>query len=134
MVSFVEHDAGGALRMVSSARGVDHDKRVVCDDEIGLGRAARGTFDKALPVMRAASIDAFAALIGQRRDPALAEQRAEPARQIAADHVAILRVCGPARDQLRQDRCAPRKSALQCVFKIEQAEIVFAALAHYHRL
>src|SRR5690606_13554984 len=78
-------------------------------------------------------IDALATLVGQRADCALAEQRAEPARQVAADHVAGLRIGGPAGDEMRKDRRAPAEPALQRILEIEQAEIILAPLAHDHR-
>ena len=53
-----------------------------------LARAARSM--KHLPVMRAAGIDAFAAPVGQRGRAGAAEQGGQPARQVAADHVAVL--------------------------------------------
>jgi hypothetical protein len=133
MVPFVEHDARGALRRIAPARGVDHDQRVVGDHQLGLGTGASGPLDEAFAIMRAAGIDAFAALVGQRGNAALAEQRAQPAGQIAADHVAILAIGGPARHQVRQDRRAPGKAALQRVFQIEQAQVILAPLAHHHR-
>ena len=119
--------------MVASARGIDHHQRVVGDDEISLRAVATGALDEAFPVMRAASIDALAALVGERGDPAFAKQGAEPAGQVAADHVAIAGEGGPARDQLREDRWTSREAALQRVFEIEQAEVVFASLAHDNR-
>ena len=79
--------------------------------------------------MRAPGIDAFAAPVGQRGHPALTEQRGQPAGQVAADHVAVLRIARPARHQLRQDRGAPGEPALQRVLQIEQAQVVLAALA-----
>ena len=82
--------------------------------------------------MRAPGIHAFAALIGQRGDPAPREQRAQPAGQIAADHVAIARILRPARDQLRQHCPAPSKTALHRIFQIEQAQVILAPLAHHH--
>jgi hypothetical protein len=103
MVAFVEDDAGGALGDIAAPRGVDHHQRMVGDDQFGLGAGAGGALDEAFAVMRAAGIDAFAAPVCQRRHAALAEQRGQPAGQIAADHVAIRAIGGPARDQLRHD-------------------------------
>ena len=133
MMALVEHDPRGARIGVASARRIDHHQRMVGDHEVGLRRIARAAFDEAFAVMRAAGIDAFAALVGQCGNPALAEQRAQPAGQVATDHVAILRIGRPARDQMREDRRAPGKTALQRVLQIEQAEVVFAPLAHHHR-
>src|SRR3546814_288038 len=57
-------------------------------------------------------------------------ERGEPAGKVAADHVAVAAVGGPARDELREDRGAARKAALQRILEVEQAEIIFAPLAH----
>ena len=115
VVAFVEHDPRRALRVVAAARGVDHHQRVVGDHQVGLRAGARGALDEALPVMRAAGIDAFAALVGQRADRAVAEQRAEPAGQVAADHVAVLadrppsaRPAAPGSPRARRSRPAAR--------------------------
>ncbi len=132
VVSFVEHDPRRAAGRIAAACGVDHHQRVIGDHQIGLRRIAGAAFDEAFAVMGAAGIDAFAALVGQRGNPALAEQRAQPTGQVAADHVAILRIGGPARDQMRKDCGATREPALQGVFQIEQAEVVLAPLAHHH--
>src|SRR5436189_46944 len=64
-----------------------------------------------------------------RRRAGPAEQAGQPARQVAADHVAVLGVGRPAPDQLREDRRAAGKCALQCVFEVQQAQIILAALA-----
>ena len=89
-----------------------------------------GALDEAAAVMRAAGIDAFAAPVGQRGRTGAAEQARQPARQVAADHVAVLAVRRPAPDQLREDRGAAGERALQRVFEIEQAQVILAALAH----
>ena len=107
---------------------------MIGDDDIGIRAGARGMFDEAFAVMRATGIDALAAPVGQRGGTIAPEQRDQPAGQIAADHIAIPGERGPARDQLRQHGCTPLKAALQRVLQIEQAEIVFAALAHHHLL
>ena len=79
VVAFVKDQPGGPLCMVAPARRVDHDQRVVGDDQVSLRRGPRRAFDEALPVMRAPGIDAFAAPVGQRGNASLAEQRTEPA-------------------------------------------------------
>src|SRR5258707_394503 len=66
---------------------------------------------------------------GQGCGPGAAEQARQPAGQVAADHVAVLGVSRPAADQLSEDRRAPGERALQCVFEVEQAQIILAALA-----
>ena len=58
------------------------------------------------------------------------EERGQPARKVAADHVAVLAVGGPAGDELGEDRRAAGEAALKRVLQIEQAEIILAALAH----
>ena len=119
--------------MVAATRGVDHHQRVIGDHQVGLRGGSRGAFDEALPVMRAPRIDALPALIGQRGNPSPGKQRAKPAGQIAADHVAIARILRPARDQLRKHRAPPGKTSLHRVFEIEQAQVILAPLAHHHR-
>jgi hypothetical protein len=79
--------------------------------------------------MRAAGIDAFAAPVGQRGRAGAAEQARQPAGQVAADHVAVLRIGRPAPDQLGEDRRAPGERALQRILEVEQAQIILAALA-----
>ena len=133
VVPFVEYDARRALCVIAAAGCVHHHERVVGDDEIGLRRGARCMLDEALPVMRAPGIDALAALVGQGGDAALADQRAEPAGQVAADHVAVLAECGPPRDELGQDRRTASEPSLKRILQVEQAEIVLAPLADYDR-
>ncbi|MFN5760288.1 MAG: hypothetical protein ACK440_11940, partial [Sphingomonadaceae bacterium] len=67
--------------------------------------------------MRAARINAFAAPIRQRGRAIAAEQRGQPAGQIAAYHIAIAAIGGPARHQLRQYSRPSGKAALQRVFQ-----------------
>src|SRR3546814_19775986 len=69
-----------------------------------LGRRARGALEEALAARRAARIDALAAPVGERGGAVAAEQRGKPAGQVAADHIAVARMGGPARDELREDR------------------------------
>lgn len=107
---------------------------MVGNHQVGPGRGARRALDEAFPVVRTAGIDAFAPLVGERGDAPLAEQRAQPAGQVAADHVAVPAIGGPAGDQVGQDRGAPGEPALQRVLEVEQAEIVLAPLAHDDRL
>src|SRR5690606_2170890 len=57
------------------------------------------------------------------------EQGAEPSGQIAADHVAVLRIRCPAGDELRQYSRASAEAALQRVFQIQQTEVILAPLA-----
>src|SRR3546814_15091652 len=87
-------------------------------------------FDEAFAEMRTAGIDALAAPVGERGGAVAAEERGEPAGKVAADHVAVAAVGGPARDELREDRGAARKAALQRILAGAQAAIIFAPLAH----
>ena len=111
MMALVEQDP--PRRVLAAARGVDHHQRMVGDDDVGLAARPLGALDEAAAVMRAAGIDALAAPVGQGRGAGAAEQARQPARQIAADHVAVLGVGRPAPDQLGEDRGAARERALQ---------------------
>ena len=126
-MALVEQDP--PRRILARARGIDHHQRMVGDDDVGLAARPLGALDEAAAVMRAAGIDALAAAVGQRGGAGAAEQARQPAGQVAADHVAVLGVGRPAPDQLREDRRAARERALQRIFEVEQAEIIFAALA-----
>ena len=132
VVSFVEDVAGGAGGEFATARGVDHDQRMVGDDDIGLGGGTRGMLDEAFAIMRAAGIDTLAAPIGQRGGAVAAEQRRQPAGQVAADHVAVRAICRPARHQLRQNGGTAGKAALQRILQVEQAQIVLATFTRHH--
>ena len=125
----VEDITGRPRLCLPAACGVDHDQRMIGNDDIRLHRRARRMFDEAFPVMRAARIDTFAAPVGQRGRAVTAKQGGQPAGQVTPDHVAIGGVGRPARDQLRQHRRASSEPALQRILQIEQAQIILAALA-----
>src|SRR5690606_7148019 len=74
--------------------------------------------------------DAFATTVGQRGRTGAPEERRQPSRQVAAHHVAVARIARPARDELSEYRRSVLEAALQRILEIEQAEIIFAALAH----
>ena len=131
-MAFVEHQPGEAAAFRPAARRVDHHQRVIGDHQIGLGAGPRRAFDEAAAIMRAGRIDALAAAIGQPGKTGAAKQRRQPARQIAANHVAIARIFGPAFGQPRKHRRTPAETALHRVFQIEQAQIILAAFAHHH--
>ena len=81
MVPLVEHDARRRPAFVAATRGIDHDERVVGDDEVGVLAGAGGALDEAAAVMGAAGIDAFAAPVGQRRSAGAAESEvSQPGR------------------------------------------------------
>ena len=126
VVPFVKDDARRAACFLAPARCVDHHQRMVGDDDVGLCRGTAGPLDEAFAVMRAARIDALAAPVGERGRAVAPEQGRQPAGQIAADHVAIGSEGRPTCDQMCEDRCPPCKTALQRVFKVQKAEIVFA--------
>src|SRR5207249_2854913 len=88
-----------------------------------------GAFDEAAAVMRAAGIDAFTAAIGEGGRSGAAEQARQPARQIAADHVAVFGVGGPPPDELREDRRPTSECTLQRILEVEQTQVILAALA-----
>src|SRR3546814_2348809 len=92
---------GGAA--VTRARRLHHRQRMIGDDDVGLRRGARRMFDEAFAEMRTAGIDALAAPVGERGGAVAAEERGEPAGKVAADHVAVAAVGGPARDELRSE-------------------------------
>src|SRR5262249_6880541 len=79
MVALVEHLAGRHRRIVEPAQGgLGHDQRVIGDDDPRLPRTANVLFDKAAAKMRTGGMHAFAAPVGERVDPAAADQLAEP--------------------------------------------------------
>ena len=129
-MTLVKDDSGRLHRVIASARRVDHNERMIGDDKVSLRAVATGALDEAFAVMRAPGIDAFAALVGQRRNSSFAEKSAEPAGQISADHVPILRERRPARDKLREDCGASGKAALQRILKVQQAEVILATFSH----
>ena len=80
--------------------------------------------------MRTSRINTFAAPVGERGRPVAPEQCRQPSGQIAADHVPVVRIRGPARHEMRKDRRTSGKAALQRIFKVQQAQIIFTALAN----
>ena len=116
MMALVEDNACGALCVVAAPSCIDHHQCVVGDHKVGLCAVSCRAFDKALPVVRAASINTLSALIGECGDTALSEKGAEPSGQVPADHVAVAGKACPARNQLRKDCGTARKTALQSVF------------------
>src|SRR3546814_9410113 len=67
--------------------------------------------------MRASGIDALAAPVGERVRPVAPEQRRQPARHVAAHHVAVAAIGRPARGEMGKDQRPPLKAALQRLFK-----------------
>ena len=124
----VEQDS--SRHILACARRIDHHQRMVGDDDVGLAARPLGAFDEATAIVWAAGIDALAAAIGQRGRSGTPEQAWQPARQVAANHVAVLGVCRPAPDQLREHRGSPGERSLQRVLEVEEAEIILAPLAN----
>jgi hypothetical protein len=117
MMAFIEDQAGvGGGSIFAGAGGLHHGQRMIGDDDIGMGGGAGAMFDEAFAEMRTGGINALAAPIGERRRAIAAKQSGQPARQIAANHVTIARVCRPARHQLGQRGSAAREAALQRIF------------------
>ena len=130
MMPLIEQYPRRRLR-IASARGVDHHQSMIGDDQIGLAPRPFGALDEAAAEMRAAGVNTLPASVGQSGCPRPPEQTRQPARQVAADHVAVLAVRRPPPDQLGQDRRSPGERALHRVFQVEQAQIIFAPLAHH---
>ena len=117
-------------RVLARPCSIDHHQRMVRDDDVRVAAGALGALDEAAPVVRAAGIDAFAPAVGQCGGAGAAEQARQPAGEIAADHVPVLGIGGPAPDELSEDGGAARESPLQRVLEVEQAEVILAALAN----
>ena len=105
VMALVEHIARRHRRIVEPAQGrLGHHQRMIRDDDPRLARRADILFDKAAAEMRAGGMNAFPAPIGQRIDPAAADQLGEPAREIAGHQITGIGCGDPAGDQpqLRQ--------------------------------
>ena len=134
VVAFVEDVARGqrmGRARVVAERGLQQHQGVVGDHQIGAPGAAYGAFDEAAPVLRAGGVDAFAAPVGQPERAVGAEQLGQPAREIAAAHVAVAGGPDPARDKA-QEHGLMRTPAAHGLGEVEQAQIVLAPLAHHH--
>src|SRR5579864_715336 len=103
---------------------------MVCDDDVGAARAANAALDETNAVMRTGGIDAFAAAIGQFAQRQL---RGKKSGKSSAGKIAIRRSGKPARNQCQCYRARRNReaTALDGIFEIEQAEIIFPALAQY---
>ena len=117
-MSFVKDDPRRFVIGLAPARGIDHDKCMIGNHQVSAAAAARGILDEAFAVMRASGIDAFTAPVGECGRAVAAEQRRQPAGQIAANHIAVACIGRPTRHQMRKDRRASRKAALKRVFKV----------------
>src|SRR5689334_22135702 len=115
-----------ARSILPRPRRIDHHQSVIGDDDVCLATRPFGPLDKASTIVRAARIDAFAPTIRKRSGASAPEQARQPARQVATDHVSVLGVGRPAPDQLRKYCSAPAERSLQCVLKVEHAQIILA--------
>ncbi len=134
VVALVEHVAGRHARVVEPAPyRLRHDQRMVCDHEIGSTGAADRALDKAPLPMRTGGVDAFAAPVREREEGGRPEQLREPARQVAALQIAVIRRQRPARDQPENDgerRRRPGERRTRQIFEVQQAKVVFPSLAY----
>ena len=136
MMPLVEHVTGRHRVVVQPAPGrLRHHQSVVADHQFGCARPADRVLDEAAPPVRAGGMDALAAPVGEGKQRRAAEQLGEPAGQVAALDVAVLRRHRPAGDQPERDQ-AGRREAARCagggILQIEQAQIVLPPLAHDH--
>ena len=150
MVALVEDDAfeGGGLPVLFQAArgagpvegGLGHDQGVIGDDEVGSTAGADGLFDETGPVVGTGGVDAFAAPVDQIAGARPAdpggdrEQARQPAGEVAAGHVAVAAVQGPAAGQGQADQVAVAElRGLDHVLQVQQTEVVLAAFSN-HRL
>ena len=127
VMALVEQDS--ARSVLAAARRIDHHQCMVGDDDAGFAARSFCALDEAAAIMRAPCVDALAATVGERGCAGAPEQARQPARQVAADHVAVLAIGCPAPDQLRKGRRPPRERSLQRILEIEEAEIILPPLA-----
>ena len=135
MMALVEHVAGRHGGVVEPAqRRLRHDQRVVGDDEAGVAGGAHVLLDKAAAEMRAGGMDAFAAPVGQRIDPAAADQlgRASPENRRRRGRRPRWPTIQRAISTSGAADCAPRaEAAARRILVIQQAEEILAALADH---
>ena len=131
MMALVEDVARRQIGIVETAeRRLDHHQRMIGDDEPRAPRPAHALLDEAAMIVRTGGVDAFAAAIGERDSLRAAQQLGQPARQIAADHVAVTRRAHPARHKAEHDGVVSAHRYLRdAFFVIEQAKIILAAFA-----
>ncbi len=135
MMALVEHIAGRGAGLVETAeRRLHHHQRVVGDHDVGASGAAHGLLDEAFAEMGAAGIDALAAPVRQGQCPSASEQLDQPARQVAAHHVAVARAHRPGGDQAQGDASLAFLPPSQRFLVVQQAEIILAAFADHHFL
>src|SRR4051812_14500430 len=127
MVALIEDVPGRKVLLFGTERRLDHHQGVVGDYDLRPTGAAHAALYEAAAVVRAGGIDAFAATVRESDAAAGAEQVGQPAREIAARHVAIARRHRPSRHQAEGDGVLRTLSQLAGKLgQIEEAEIVLA--------
>ena len=119
-----------AFIIMSCIGGIDHHQRMIGDNNIGPFGPPHGFFNKAFVVMLARRMDTFAAPVGKACGLRSTEKICQPGWKAGPGQIAIITGAGPARHQ-PQCGCAPRLAGhlYQRFLKIEQTQIIFAALA-----
>ncbi|MDE0948208.1 MAG: hypothetical protein OSA39_15400 [Sphingobium sp.] len=65
MMPFIEYHPGWEIAVIEPTKGgLCHNQRMVGDDDIGTAGLSHCSFDKALTIMAAGGIDAFATSVG----------------------------------------------------------------------
>src|SRR5690348_9960092 len=102
---------------------------MICNHDRGAARAVDRSFDEADAVMRTGRVNAFATTIGNLANR---ERRGEERWKPSARYVSIASRHDPSRDKPKCDKplSVCQKIASRGIFEIEQAQIIFAALAH----
>ena len=132
MVPFVEYDVLRQIAFRALAGLVEH-QSMVGDNQAGVARVADVLFNPAFAVVRAARIEAFAALVGQVCRDLGSKQVDQPGRKIPPDHVAAAAAFRPARCDDKPDAFPIRQPpGLTCFLQIKQAKVVFSPFAHHH--
>ena len=97
-----------------------------------MASAAHGALDEALPIVRTGGVDALAAPVGQAPGAGAADQVRQPAGEVAAHHVAVARVGGPAGQERHGEVVLGQKTATaRGLLVVQQAKVVLAALAQH---
>ncbi len=133
VMALVEHQPRRQHGVVVAAeRRLDHDQRMVGDHDLRALGAPDRALDEAAVIVLAGRVDALAAAVRQAGGARPPDQLGQPAGKVAARQVAVARRRGPARHQAERDGIGRRRRHRRHgLLEIEQAQIVFAALAHH---
>ena len=134
MVALVEDVARGQIAVVDPAKCcLHHDERVVGDHDLGAPGAAHAALDEALLIVGAGGIDALSAPVGEAEAALAADEIDEPGGKVSADHVAVARLAGPARQEAERHRLARIESRrLRRLLHVEEAEVILPSFADHH--